>query len=140
MIEIGRRARNQPPPPRVVFEALINPDRDPDRRWLDLLDDEARPEILESQDPSMVVWSSIWLKRPDAKIRFDLPPGGAGTELCWSLFVDKPPPDEALIGHMCKRVNQLINETCVTASGSNRYIRSCRLRLGAAVRTVAKPR
>lgn len=111
MIEIGKRKRNQPAPPRMLFEALTNPDRDPSRLWLDLLDDEIRPQILEATPPSLVVWSSLWVKRADARIRFDLPPdaGGQGTDLCWTLFVDEPVPPEELVGHMRKRVNQLIN-------------------------------
>jgi hypothetical protein len=45
----------------------------------------------------------------DATLRFDLPAGHGGTDLCWTLYVDEPAPDGALIGHMLKRVNQLIN-------------------------------
>ncbi|MEU4751598.1 hypothetical protein AB0F93_11535 [Micromonospora tulbaghiae] len=40
MIEAGSRMRGQAPPPAVVFEALTEPDRDPARPWLRLLDDE----------------------------------------------------------------------------------------------------
>jgi hypothetical protein len=39
VIEVGGRKRNQPAPPHVVFEALTQPDRDPQRPWLMLLDD-----------------------------------------------------------------------------------------------------
>lgn len=93
-----------------MFEALIDPGRDPARPWLDLLDDELRPRIIRSDAPARVVWSSLWIKRPDALIQFDLPPGErSGTDLRWTLFVDEPRPDEMLIGHMRKRLNQLIN-------------------------------
>jgi hypothetical protein len=72
-----------------LFEALTHPDRDQTRPWLHLLDDEERPRILEADAPSLVVWSSLWLKRPDATLRFDLPPDRIhqGTELRWSLSV-----------------------------------------------------
>ncbi|HYZ55417.1 MAG TPA: hypothetical protein VE733_18205 [Streptosporangiaceae bacterium] len=43
-------------------------------------------------------------------MRFDLPAdGGQGTDLRWTLLVDEPMPDAALVGHMRKRLNQLIN-------------------------------
>jgi len=111
MIEIGNRRRHQPAPPHILFEALTQPDRDPARPWLHLLDDEQRPRILEADAPSLVVWSSLWLKRPDAILRFDLPPdtSGLGTDVRWSLCVEPPVPADALIGHLRKRVNQLIN-------------------------------
>jgi hypothetical protein len=100
--------RNQPAPPHVVFEALTQPDRDPARQWLRLLDDEQRPVISEAS--SNVVWSALWLKRPDATIEFELRTGGSsGTDLRWKLLVDEPAPDAALVGHMRKRVNELIN-------------------------------
>jgi hypothetical protein len=44
VIEVGARRRNQPAPPHVVFEALCEPDRDPARPWLRLLDDEPEPD------------------------------------------------------------------------------------------------
>lgn len=109
MIEAGRRRRNQPAPPGVLFEALTTPDRDPNRPWLFLLDDEQPPRVVEADEPGLIVWSSLWVKRPDARIRFDLPPGGGGTDLCWTLLVDDPLPEPALLGHLRLRVNQLIN-------------------------------
>lgn len=68
-----------------------------------------RPQIIESDEPTLVVWSSIWPERSDTVIRFDLPPGGGGTDLRWTLSVEEPVPDEALLGHLRKRMNQLIN-------------------------------
>jgi hypothetical protein len=94
-----------------MFEALTQPDRDPARPWLELLDDEQRPRVVEVSDPDLVVWSSLWTKRPDAIVRFDLPRdrSGYGTDLRWTLLVDDPMPDASLVGHMRKRINQLIN-------------------------------
>jgi hypothetical protein len=109
VVDIGSRKRNQPAPPRVVFEKLTNPDLDPQRLWLSLLDDETRPRVLQSHRPDLVVWSSLFVKRPDALVRFDLPPGGEGTDLRWTLSVVNPVPDDALVGHMRKRLNQLVN-------------------------------
>jgi hypothetical protein len=112
MLEAGSRKRNQPAPPHVMFEALTRPDRDPARPWLKLLDDEQRPRLIEASQPDLVVWSSLWIKRPDAIVRFDLPAdsSGYGTDLRWTLLVDEPMPDPSLTGHMRKRLNQLINE------------------------------
>jgi len=111
MLEAGSRMRNQPAPPHVLFEALTQPDRDPARPWLELLHDEQRPRLVKTDGPVLVVWSSLWIKRPDAIVRFDLPAdhSGYGTDLRWTLLVDEPMPDATLVGHMRKRLNQLIN-------------------------------
>ena len=81
------------------------------RPWLELLDDEQRPRLVEASEPGLVVWSSLWIKRPDAIVLFDLPSdsSGDGTDLRWTLLVDEPMPDASLVGHMRKRLNQLIN-------------------------------
>jgi hypothetical protein len=108
METLGSRAKGQPAPARFVHEALSEPSRDPARQWLTLLDDELAPRIVESVPPNLVVWSSIWMKRPEAQVRFDIEPGRSGCGLRWTLLdVDDPGP--ALVGHMCKRLNQLIN-------------------------------
>ncbi|MEV4654594.1 hypothetical protein [Micromonospora sp. NPDC049301] len=110
MLEAGSRKRNQPAPPHAVFEALTDPDRDPTRPWLLLLDDEQRPRTLEARRPDLVVWSSVWPKRPDAVVRFDLPFDGTyGTDLRWTLLLAEPLPDPSLLGHLRKRLNLLIN-------------------------------
>lgn len=95
----------------MIFEALTDPGRETARPWLDLLDDEQRPTLLHLEEPHLVVWSSLWTKRPDAIVRFDLPVdrSGYGTDLCWTLLVDEPGPDDATAGHMRKRMNELIN-------------------------------
>ena len=120
MLEVGTRQKNQPPPPHVVFEALTHPDRDPNRRWLVLLSDEQRPEVLSAEERHIVVWSSLWPRCPDARVRFDLQQGEKrdGTELRWTLLVQEPPPAASLIGHMCKRLNVLINAELRYSFGS----------------------
>lgn len=110
MTEIGRRRRSQPAPPHVVFEALTHPDRDAARPWLELLADEQHPRVIHADSPSKVVWSTLWVKRPDAVIEFDLPRSAdGGTDLQWTLRVEEPLPDAALISHLRKRLNHLIN-------------------------------
>ena len=59
MIEVGTRKRNQPAPPAVVFEALTEPERPGGRPWLLLLQDEIPPQVIDSDQPALVVWSSI---------------------------------------------------------------------------------
>jgi hypothetical protein len=47
---------------------------------------------------------------PRRAVRFDLlQTADAGTALRWTIYVDEPVPDEALTGHLRKRVNELIN-------------------------------
>lgn len=118
MIEIGSRKRNLPPPARIVFESLTRPDLDSSRPWLELLDDEIWPTVIRADAWSTVVWSSLWVKRPDAVIRFDLSAAASGTDLRWTMYVDEPIPADALIGHLRKRVNQLINADLRYSFGS----------------------
>jgi hypothetical protein len=107
--EIGSRMRNQPAPPGIVFEDLCDTHRQPVRPWLRLLDDEMEPAVVESDRPHLVVWSSLWVKRPDARLRFDLEAAKGGTDLRWTLYVDEPLPDPSLTGHMRQRIGELIN-------------------------------
>jgi hypothetical protein len=68
--------------------------------------------VLESERPGHVIWSSLWVERPDARLHFDLAPrsGGLdGTDLCWTLYCDEPVPDASPIGHMRTRIDELIN-------------------------------
>jgi hypothetical protein len=117
---IGSRRRSQPAPPWAIFDDLCDPNRQPCRPWLLLLDDEVAPLVLESDPPGHLVWSSLWPKRPDARVHFDLSAksgGAGGTDLRWTLHVDEPLPDPALIGHMRKRIGQLINANLRYAYG-----------------------
>jgi len=110
VIDIGSQKRALPAPPWVVFEALTEPDRDPYRPWLKLLDDEQRPKVVRSEAPSTLVWSSLWIKRPDAVVEFELAPSpDGGTALRWTVYVDEPIPGEPFARHMRGRLNQLIN-------------------------------
>lgn len=110
MLVAGSRARSQPSPPHVVAGSLQHPDLDPARPWLRLLDDEQRPRIVEARPPGLVVWSSLWPSRPDALVRFDIAPDGrGGSDLRWTLLVEEPLPDASKLGHLRRRLNQLIN-------------------------------
>ena len=93
----------------MVFDDLCDPNPRPVRPWLLLLDDEIAPTVTESHRPDKVVWSSLWVKRPDARAQFDLEDGNGGTDLRWTLYAEEPIPDQSLTGHLRKRMNELIN-------------------------------
>jgi hypothetical protein len=56
-----------------------------------------------------VVWSSLWVKRPDASVRFDLTGERGETDLRWTLYVEDPLPDVSVVKHMFQRIGELIN-------------------------------
>jgi hypothetical protein len=93
----------------VVFEALMHPDRDPNRAWLRLQGDEVAPRVLEAQTPTRVVWSSLWPVFASVLIRFDLDFAGAETGLRWTLFADDPVISPADVRRLRSRINRLIN-------------------------------
>src|SRR5262249_17484262 len=86
VIELGSRARPQPAPAHIVWRSLVYPHDPTARPWLDLLADETGPRILESVEPTLVVWSSLWPDLIDATIRFDIEPGEQGCQLRWTLL------------------------------------------------------
>jgi hypothetical protein len=101
--------RNQPAPPWAVFDDLCDPHRPTGRPWLLLQDDETEPSVLESEQSKLVVWSSIWTRYPNARLRFDLVDARGGTDLRWTLYLDEPLPDEGQLRHLVKRIGELIN-------------------------------
>ncbi|EGD53491.1 hypothetical protein [Gordonia neofelifaecis] len=105
---MGSRARALPAPPNAVFEDLIDPARQPVRPWLTLLADETPPGVLTVEPGVRVVWTSIWPRRPDARIEFELTPHRGGTTVAWLIRVDGDTPDDSLAGHMRKRINELV--------------------------------
>ena len=109
METVASKQRNQPAPPSVVFDDLVSPNRQPTRPWLHLLYDEIAPTVLESDRPRRVVWSSLWTKRPDAQVAFDLSVGHGGTDLRWTLLTEAPCPDDRQLRHLCQRIGTLIN-------------------------------
>jgi hypothetical protein len=107
--EAGSRRRSQPAPPHVVLEALTEPDRDRARPWLLLLDDERLPGIIEAREPDPVVRSSLRDHRLEARIRFQLPQDGYGTNLRRVLLVAETGARCLAPGHVRRRINELIN-------------------------------
>jgi hypothetical protein len=109
-MELGSRAREQPPPESVVWRSLVVPRDASARPWLDLLDDEIDPQIIDSVEPALVVWSSLWRDQPEVTIKFDIVPSGAGCRLRWTLLTSGSAPTASKVGHMRLRLNVLINE------------------------------
>lgn len=114
MIELGRRARDLPAPPHVVFESLTDLTRLQARRWLVLLEDEVAPRVLRSDAPHTVVWSSLWPSRPHDEIHLRLSTrdlaalSSSQTMLEFTLFSPDEEPDASKLGHLRKRLNHLL--------------------------------
>lgn len=108
---IGTRAQRLPAPPHVVWRSLAVPDEPRTRPWLApaLLADEMVPQVLEAHEPRSLVWSTLWPHRPDDRILLETgaAPGG-DTRLRFTHLSPHPRPTEATVGHLRKRVNQLL--------------------------------
>ncbi|OBB21952.1 hypothetical protein A5792_07925 [Mycolicibacterium peregrinum] len=110
MAVIRSRRSRQPAPPWAVFEDLGNPHRQSARPWLNLSDDEMAPEVIESDRPGRVVWSSLWRPWPNVRVEFDIAADGrGGTDLRWTLSADGAPPDATEARAIGSRVDHLVN-------------------------------
>jgi hypothetical protein len=106
---IGSRERTLPAPPHVVWQSLVDPAEAAARPWLRLLDDEVPPRILAAEEPQLVVWSSLWLRRPDDVVRLELRPAPDGsTSLRWTMVTAGELPDAGLTGHVRHRLDRLL--------------------------------
>lgn len=108
MTPYGRRTRKLPAPPHVVWEDLVRPASTGGRTWLDLLDDEVAPRVVESDAPKRVVWSSLWTSRPGDRVVIELAAAGCDTAVTFTLLAAGDPPDDSRTGHIRRRVNQLL--------------------------------
>ena len=104
----GKRTRRLPAPPHVVFDGLVNPAKTGTRVWLDLMDDEVPPRVVESDGPRRVVWSSLWPSRPCDQVVLELADAGGETALTFTLLADGDMPDESKTGHIRRRINRLL--------------------------------
>lgn len=114
VIEAARRRKSQPAPPHVVFEALTQPDRDPQRPWMRLEPDEVRPAVLHAEPPHDLLWSSLWPAHPRAlvHIQLDQRTDDSGADLTWSLLLPQDTGDVVgadEIRALRRRLNRLIN-------------------------------
>ena len=104
---VASRLNSLPPPAWVVFDDLADPLEHNGRPWLTLLDGETIPTTLVAERPTLVVWSSLWASRPDARIRFDLE-GPMDASVRWTLMVDPPIPGDEEMRRMGTRIGDLV--------------------------------
>jgi hypothetical protein len=110
VIELGSRVRKHAPPAHILWQTLTSPRREGPRAWLHLTPDEMSPRILESKEPTLVVWSSLWPTRPDDVLRFEIDTDGrSGSRLRWVLLSPDELPDPPTLGRMRYRINFLID-------------------------------
>lgn len=105
---VGTRERRLPAPPSVVRRSLAEPHQPGARPWLVLVDDEVAPVVVDDGAPDRLAWRSLWPRRPDLLLAFQLRPVGSETALRWTLTAVGEPPDESLTGHLRYRVNHLL--------------------------------
>ena len=108
MIELGSRTHKLPAPQHVVWESLTNPHRQGSRPWLILLSDEVEPEVLVAEEPTLLLWSSLWPSRPHDQVQLELSSVGGETALKFTLLTPGDPPDPSRLGHLRKRLNHLL--------------------------------
>ena len=108
MIELGSRTHRLPAPQHVVWESLTNPHKQGSKPWLRLLSDEVEPEILRAEEPTRLVWSSLWPSRPHDQVELELTSVGGETALKFTLLTSDEPPDPSKLGHLRKRLNHLL--------------------------------
>ena len=104
----GRSTRHAPPP-HILFEALTDPDQDPNRAWLLLHPDEQRPTTVAAQAPSSLTWSTLWPQLPNALIHFELSPDPTGSRLTWTLLLREPLANAGEVRQLRRRIDQLVN-------------------------------
>lgn len=107
MIEIGSRAQ-LPAPQSVVWNSLVQPDREGTRPWLSLTSDEVAPTVLAAEEPHRVVWSSLWPGRPNDEVHFELAAIVSETLLEFTLLTPDEPPDQSTTCHLRYRLNHLL--------------------------------
>jgi hypothetical protein len=108
MIELGSRTHMLPAPQHVVWESLTNPHKRGSRPWLNLLSDEVEPKILVAEEPTLLVWSSLWPSRPHDQVQLELSSVGGETALTFTLLTPEELPDSSKLGHLRKRLNHLL--------------------------------
>ena len=105
---LASRARTLPAPPHVVWRSLAEPHQPGARPWLRLVDDEVEPHVLRVEEPSLVVWSSLWPRRPDDEIHLEPRWAGRQTSLRFTLLSPDEVPDDSHLGHLRHRLNHLL--------------------------------
>lgn len=109
VIAYAARANRLPAPPHIVWGSLTDPQAPGARPWLNLMDDEIEPAVLESAPTSMVVWSSPWPSRPNDQVLIELAAGGmSDTSVRFTLLSPDELPDEGEARRLRKRISYLL--------------------------------
>ncbi len=107
-----------PAPRHIIWQSLTQPRRPQARPWLNLLSDEIEPGILAVDEPTRVVWTSLWPSRPDDQVHFELTTvRDAETLLRFTLLTPGRAPDPSKTGHLRRRLNQLLFADLRTSYG-----------------------
>jgi hypothetical protein len=107
--ELGSRERAQPAP-HILWDTLASPAQEGPRVWLRLGANEVLPSVLEGHRPEVIVWSSLWSRRPKDLIRFDIrSDGGGGSLLRWTVLTPDEMPSDEDLGRLRYRMNRLVN-------------------------------
>jgi hypothetical protein len=106
---IGSREKVLPAPPHIVWRSLARPHDPAARPWLRLDEDEVEPRVLVAEEPGLVVWSSLWPRRPDDVVRLELRAvADGGTALRWTMTTEDEPPDASATEHFRHRLDHLL--------------------------------
>lgn len=108
MIELAARSKTLPPPPHVLWAALVAPHAPGTRPWLEPHDDETEPAVLDSHEPDLVVWSSLWPDRPDDRIELHITAHRTESRLEFRWLGPEPAPAEEVVGRRRHRLNELL--------------------------------
>lgn len=108
MTTYGERTKRLPAPPHVVWADLVERRTTGTRAWLGLDADQVAPLVLDSVEPTLVVWSSLWPDRPGDRVRLELTAHGLETSLRFLLVADDDGPDEARTARIRHQVNRLL--------------------------------
>lgn len=117
MLQIGSRERTLAPGPHIVWRSLVEPSAPGTRPWLELLSDEVQPAVLDADEPSLVVWSSLWPDRSEDIVRLNLRAKGQGTALRWTALTPGEVPNPSRAGHVRFRLNYLLFDKLLTSYG-----------------------
>jgi hypothetical protein len=63
---------------------------------------------LEVEEPNRVVWSSLWPRRPNDQVHFELTAVGGETSLRFALLTPDEAPGQSKTGHLRRRLNHLL--------------------------------
>jgi len=108
MIECGRRRKSLPPPQRFLWQDLYAPRLDGSRVWLKLRPGEQMPAVLSAVEPTRVVWSSLWIDRPDDQVVLTVEAERDSSILEFVWLTPTTPPPVSIATSRAKRLSALL--------------------------------